>query len=474
MRAFRQVTFQSVLLLLIPYRAPAQLFDKNRPEVHEDILEHFKYGSIGTEDRAGIPLWIWAVLPELFPQYLPQRPGEGYARFGLIQEDAQRRPVGTSLRERRIPLVGLNCAFCHTGTLRESPGAPRRIILGMPAHQLDFRGYQNFVLACIQDVSFTADRLLPAIQRINPSFSWFDRLVYKWFVIPETKRQGIRIAADFQWLDRRPRLGPGRVDTFNPYKVMFGFDIAADSSVGTADLPPLFDQRSREGLWLHWDGNNDSVSERNKSAAIGAGASEASLDLPAMQRVEEWIWELKPPPFPRDRINATLAEAGKPLFEKHCAACHRIGGARTGQVVPIEEIGTDPERMNSFTEALAEKMNTIGAGRPWKFTRFRKTNGYAAMPLDGVWLRAPYLHNGSVPTLRDLLTSAAERPAVFWRGYDVYDFVRVGFVSTGPDAEKNGFRFDTSERGNSRLGHEYGVSLSAKEKDQLIEYLKTL
>jgi hypothetical protein len=193
-----------------------------------------------------------------------------------------------------------------------------------------------------------------------------------------------------------------------------------------------------------------------------------------MQRVEEWIWELKPPPFPRDRINATLAEAGKPLFEKHCAACHRIGGARTGQVVPIEEIGTDPERMNSFTEALAEKMNTIGAGRPWKFTRFRKTNGYAAMPLDGVWLRAPYLHNGSVPTLRDLLTSAAERPAVFWRGYDVYDFVRVGFVSTGPDAEKNGFRFDTSERGNSRLGHEYGVSLSAKEKDQLIEYLKTL
>jgi hypothetical protein len=474
MRALGLLTLHSALLLLVPCGAPAQLFDKNRPEIHGAILEHFKYGSIGTEDRAGIPLWIWEVLPDLFPQHLPDRPGKGYSRFGLIYEEGKPRPIGTSLRERRIPLVGLNCAFCHTGTVRESPGAPQRIILGMPAHQLDFRGYQNFVLTCIQDPNFTPDRLLPAIQRINSAFGWFDRLIYKWFVIPETKRQGARIAADFQWLDRRPPLGPGRVDTFNPYKIMFGFDISADRSIGTADLPTLFDQKSREGLWLHWDGNNDSVSERNKSAAIGAGASEESLDLAAMQRVEEWIWQLKPPPFPRDRISPALAEAGKPLFEKHCADCHSTGGVRTGQVVPIEEIGTDPERMNSFTEALAEKMNTIGVGRPWKFTRFRKTNGYAAMLLDGVWLRAPYLHNGSVPTLRDLLTKAADRPAVFWRGYDVYDWVRVGFVSTGADAERNGFRFDTSEKGNSRLGHEYGLSLSEKEKDQLIEYLKTL
>ena len=48
-------------------------------------------------------------------------------------------------------------------------------------------------------------------------------------------------------------------------------------------------------------------------------------------------------------------------------------------------------------------MNTIGTGKPWKFSHFRKTNGYAGMPLDGIWLRAPYLHNGSVPTLRALL-----------------------------------------------------------------------
>ncbi len=283
----------------------------------------------------------------------------------------------------------------------------------------------------------------------------------------------MQLAQSFTWFDRRPPQGPGRVDTFNPYKVFFGFNMAADTSIGTADLPPLFDQKSREGLQLHWDGNNDSVTERNKSAAIGAGASEDSLDLPAMKRIEDWIWTLKPPSFPAERVDTAKAEAGGALYARYCASCHQIGGEHTGHVIPLAEIGTDPERVNSFTPALAVKMNTLGQGRPWKFTHFRKTNGYAAMPLDGVWLRAPYLHNGSVPTLRDLLTRPEDRPTVFWRGYDVYDWANVGFVSTGPEAEHEGFRFDTSVRGNSNSGHAYGTDLKPAEKDQLIEYLKT-
>jgi hypothetical protein len=76
-------------------------------------------------------------------------------------------------------------------------------------------------------------------------------------------------------------------------------------------------------------------------------------------------------------------------------------------------------------------MNTIGQGKPWRFSHFRKTDGYANMPLDGIWLRAPYLHNGSVPNLRALLFPE-ERPAEFFRAYDVYDWANVGFVSSGP------------------------------------------
>ena len=95
------------------------------------------------------------------------------------------------------------------------------------------------------------------------------------------------------------------------------------------------------------------------------------------------------------------------------------------------------------------------------------------MPLDGLWLRAPYLHNGSVPTLRALLFPD-ERPAVFYRSYDVYDWVNVGFISSGAAAEAEGVRFDTSLRGNSNKGHTYGASLPSLDREALLEYLKTL
>jgi hypothetical protein len=79
--------------------------------------------------------------------------------------------------------------------------------------------------------------------------------------------------------------------------------------------------------------------------------------------------------------------------------------------------------------------------------------GYVSPPLDGIWLRAPYLHNGSVPTLRDLLNSPNERPQSFRGGYDVFDSVKVGFKEpppwpTGPTGELTQpyFLFDTTER----------------------------
>jgi len=456
---------------------PASLFTvgRNRPETYADIRDQFKYGSIGAEGRAGIPYWVWAVLPRMFPEYLPNRPGNAYERFGLIFESAAAgRPIGTSYRETEIGLVGLNCAVCHTGTLRESAGAPRQIVLGMPAHQFDLQAYERFFFACAQDHRFTADNILAAIRQVNPKFGWVDSLIYRLLVIPRTRDGILEQRRSFIWFDSRPAQGPGRVDTFNPYKVLFGFDMTKDAGIGTADLPSLWNQRSREGLWLHWDGNNNKVTERNKSAAIGAGATEDSLDLDGMKRVEDWIWDLRPPEFPRTRIDSARASRGKVHFDQHCASCHALGASGVGQTVDLAEIGTDPERLQSFTPELAAKMNTIGNGKPWKFSHFRKTGGYAAMPLDGLWLRAPYLHNGSVPTLRDLLAAPGERPAVFWRGYDVYDFDKVGFVSSGAEAERAGFRFDTALPGNGRNGHAYGTSLKPAEKDELLEYLKTL
>jgi hypothetical protein len=145
--------------------------------------------------------------------------------------------------------------------------------------------------------------------------------------------------------------------------------------------------------------------------------------------------------------------------------------------MPIDKIGTDRHRLDSYTEPLAAAQNTLYAGYPWRFSHFRKTFGYVNMPLDGIWLRAPYLHNGSVPTLRDLLEPAARRPQEFYRGYDVYDPKRVGFV--GNVAEEKGrtfFKLDTRLPGNGKQGHEgrdYGTDLNSAEKDAIVEYLKT-
>ena len=140
---------------------------------------------------------------------------------------------------------------------------------------------------------------------------------------------------------------------------------------------------------------------------------------------------------------------------------------------PIDKIATDRHRLDSYTYEFAANQYTLYPDSEYRFTHFRKTQGYANHPLDGIWARAPYLHNGSVPTLRALLDAPEARPRRFYRGYDVYDPDGVGFVHDV--AEENGtrfFLFDTTLPGNGNGGHVYAVDLTDAEKDAIVEYLK--
>nr|WP_269468735.1 cytochrome c [Alteromonas sp. ASW11-130] len=233
---------------------------------------------------------------------------------------------------------------------------------------------------------------------------------------------------------------------------------------------------------LHWDGNNDTVEERNLSAAFGAGALPTNIDHEALARIEDWLLTLPSPKYPFS-INPSLAEQGKPLYNQYCASCHGksgtdFSGEYVGHVQSIDDIGTDRWRLNSYTRELARNQGTLySTSEQHRFKRFRKTNGYANMPLDGIWLRAPYLHNGSVPTMRDLLRPASERPEQFYRGNDIYDQTNLGFVSDKKEAYGRPlFLFDTRVDGNGNQGHEgerYGTLLSNAQKNALVEYLKT-
>jgi hypothetical protein len=223
-----------------------------------------------------------------------------------------------------------------------------------------------------------------------------------------------------------------------------------------------------------------------QSSAIGIGATTAWVDrddgkwdstdpkaMSSLRRVMNYIGDLKPPKYPLP-IDARLAAAGAVTYQSTCAGCHAPGGARTGSVIPLAEIGTDGHRLDAWTSGAATAFNAYGEGRAWKFSKFQKTGGYAAVPLDGVWLTAPYLHNGSVPTLADLLEPVAARPKTFWSGYDVYDSARLGFVTQGPEAERAGTPLDVTRPGNGNAGHAYGTELSPGDKRALLEYLKTL
>jgi len=447
-------------------------YNPDYPVIYTDINEHFKYGSIGSESANGIPYEIWRVLPEMFPEKLPG-PG-GYASLGFVYEPDHETPIGLARRKVYIDRLGMNCAICHTGTVRTSPSAPRQIVLGMPANTFDLQAYFRFLADCASDGRFTVDNVLRQIQthrHLDP----LDRLIYR-IAIYETREILLQRKQLVSFMDTRPDWGPGRVDTFDPYKtIQFNFPMANDHSVGTTDLPSIWNQTPRIGMHLHWDGNNDLLAERDKSAALGAGVTPPTIDLASIQRIENWLLDtLQPPPYPYP-IDRNLAAKGAVLFRHYCAQCHAFGGERVGQVTDIDEIGTDRHRLDSYTYEFAANMNLLYAGYPWRFTHFRKTNGYANMPLDGVWLRAPYLHNGSVPTLRDLLEPQENRPKVFYRGYDVYDPVRVGFLSdVASEGRRHYFKYDTAQTGNGNGGHRYGTQLSDGEKNAIVEYLKTL
>ena len=172
-----------------------------------------------------MPYCIWRVLPTVFADKLPSRPGGGYERLGFLDENAAgARPIGTTHVEDRWRWWASIAPRATSGAYREAPGAPRRIVLGMPAHQMDLQGYARFLAACAEDPRFDGGTLLDAISQEDPEFSWLDRLLYHFVVVSRTKQGILDRARENAWFDRRPPQGPGRVDTFNPYKVLLRLD----------------------------------------------------------------------------------------------------------------------------------------------------------------------------------------------------------------------------------------------------------
>jgi cytochrome c peroxidase len=122
---------------------------------------------------------------------------------------------------------------------------------------------------------------------------------------------------------------------------------------------------------------------------------------------------------------------------------------------------------------LASVRDAVGSfHRVLKTPADQPTRGYKARPLSGIWASAPYLHNGSVPSLAELLKAPGERVTAFAVGSREFDPATVGLAAS--PAATGSSTFDVSLPGNSNSGHTYGTGLDADSKRDLLEYLRSL
>lgn len=439
----------------------------------ETAAEKFMYQSLGSEEDRGIPYPIFVVLPRIFPDLLPG-PG-GYRSLGLPWEEGKALPVGFSLKTMGFQRVTQNCSVCHAATYRTKKDESPRIQVAGPGHTTNVQAFLRFIGAAAKDPRFSAERMLPEIM-LDFDLSWLDVLIYKFILIPMTQKAILEQDAQFAWMNRPnwPDWGPGRDDPMNLTKY-FMIELEYDQTVGQADFPSIWNLGIREGHSLNWGGETLDSLAVIMDSALGLGAPPGDAFVKQMTEINEYLKAVPAPKFPQEfSIDGALAERGRAVYMAECANCHHEGGKRTGSVIPIDEIGTDRERFNSWSAENAEKTNAVAASMGVSRKDMIKDDGYVSAPLDGIWLRAPYLHNGAVPSLADLLESPSQRTKKFYRGYDVYDPVKMGFVSEGVDAKAKGFLLDTAVRGNGNAGHEYGTSLPVADKAALIEYMKRL
>lgn len=249
----------------------------------------------------------------------------------------------------------------------------------------------------------------------------------------------------------------------------------------------------------------------------------STIDFAHLAQIQDDLYALRSPQWPASIFGALdterIARGGK-IYAQQCQSCHSLSDRNDAKrelkatLTPLAEIGTDPRMVRNFLDSVSssgafagrkegvlagdvlgaqtQTINLVahaaigaalchplqsmrdaiaGYHRVIKAALDQHPEYYKARPLSGVWSSAPYLHNGSVPSLVELLKPPAERATRFYVGSREFDPVNVGVVVA---ASEQASEFDTSLPGNANSGHSYGTTLSDAEKRDLLEYLKSL
>jgi Cytochrome c len=426
--------------------------------------------------------------------------------------------------------VGLTCAACHTGQVKYHgvalliEGGPAqndietfrtRLAEAFGANATDPEKAQGFigrVLARRPDLSPTdVQRSLQCFGQVSEARARIEREALAAADEPPTAAGFARLDALGRGANSLFAENIGIVDNYRPTTAPVSFPHLWDT--------PYFD-------WVLYNNSVRQPLARSVVEALGVGApiDLSTLAAPELQHrvqmdnlvdIQLWLQELKSPKWPEPilgEIDQDLAAPGEEIYGANCAGCHQIidreandanCATRTEYTIPsfpIADTGTDPRQAVDFATreiTLGQQTRPLGAwvqmvtdkvvgqytADPKNAARaelvncddaneFQVIEEYRARPLNGIWATAPYLHNGSVPDMVELLKPAAQRPTTFYVGNWELDPERLGFEWRSPFL--GAFEFDTSITGNSNAGHEHGTQLSEGDQRALIEYLKTL
>jgi hypothetical protein len=487
------------------------------PEWSADDLKFFLHGSMSTEvvPEAVLRAFI-KIYPELFPT-------NDLTHLGLIADPEFGWPIGFSRTNVKnlgdLSSIGINCASCHFVEITSpSRKEPIRILGGTsnfnvealfgsvlvatfktsePANMKKFlpeflgdatpvrfdeewREQETEIIEVMKSDPFGAVGIAPgelhkitaADMQLHPDekHGSLGALAHSMLKLFHNMRATLHV--NDQPPDKQPPAsGPGRNDAFG---LLAASLLNAPQPYSPIKFGLVWNVEKR--TWVHWDGNTKSPIARNLLASLGLGAplhgKRADFIFADVKHQTDLSEKIQPPKYPF-KIDQMAAKRGEPLFQTNCNSCH--GGPESDKrLYPVSEIGTDPHRAEMFTQKLADDFNKFLAEleaegyQPPKEYGVRSTGKYWAATLSGVWARTPYLHNGSVRTMQELLTSPDQRAKTFHRGSRVYDEKTLGYTDEGA------YVFDTSGSGNANTGHDYGTKLTTAEKKDLIEYLKTL
>ncbi len=485
--------------------------------------EAFNHGSIGTEL---MPLPVLQVLPDMFPeQFQPagKQIGDWIEQFGFIKSKPGENaglPVGFNLSNYRpksgspspIKFVGFSCTVCHTSTIKRSQNDYGFLVEGMGNTSLNFLAWVDAVKTVLLDEQRLNLQSISAAYEAKyqkPLKVTDKAMIALWLSSTRQTLKDTLPKTDLPYNGKDLRnselipTGPIRTQPFrNLVRIVMNRPAMSDKAY--SKLPTVYEQKNRE--WAQFDGSVKNPITRSTLAALSAGATVENLALPEIShnivQAAKYTSTLKGPAylevFPDQDVtrDAEKVERGQIVYMQNCSTCHGyrnsednkwIKGQLQGEISTLEKIKTDAERVNfRYYDVVTDYLyDYFPKKHPLKPNRedlrpgpLGNTKGYINTPLESVFTRAPYLHNGSILTLAELINLKPRRE-IFYRGNNLYDPVDVGLISPDQPDDQNYFKFDTRVKGNSNQGHDYPWSYQGEGWNQaaledLLEFLKTL